>query len=82
MSLAGVLALAVIFVVLGFATGLVLLARFLTSESDEERALRFDPFAAPPPSMWFLEFFHWWRRRPPLLTYRRDRQGRYRKHRR
>jgi hypothetical protein len=82
MSLAGILALAVILVLLSFAVGLVLFVRFLTSESDDEGALRFDPFAAPPPTLWFLRFFQRWRRRPQQLTYRRDRKGRYRKHRR
>jgi hypothetical protein len=84
MSLAGILALAFILVLLAGAIGLVWLARYLTSETDEDRALRFDPFAAPQqqPSPWFLQFFQWWRRRPRQLTYRRDRQGRFRKHRR
>jgi hypothetical protein len=79
MSLVGFLALAFFLVLLSFAGLLVLLARFITSESDEERALRFDPFAPSQPSMWFLDFFHWWRRRPRQLTYRRDRRGRFRK---
>jgi hypothetical protein len=82
MSLAGILALALVFVLLGFAAGLVLLARFLTGETEDEQALRFDPFAAQPPSARVLEFFLRWRRRPQQLTNRRDRLGRYRKHRR
>jgi hypothetical protein len=82
MSLAGILVLAFVFVVLAFALGLALLARFLTSETAEDRAMRFDPLARPPLPHWFLKLYHGWRGRPRQLTYRRDRQGRFRKHRR
>jgi hypothetical protein len=82
MSLAGILVLALVFVVLAFALGLGLLARFLTSETAEDRAMRFDPLARPPLPHWFIQYFFWWRDRPRQLTYRRDRQGRFRKHRR
>jgi hypothetical protein len=79
MYLAGLLAVTLVVVLLGLGAGLVLFARFLTSETDEDQAMRFDPFAAPPPSLWYLPFFHWWRRRPRQLTYRRDARGRFRK---
>jgi hypothetical protein len=61
--------------------GLGLVARFLTGESEAEKALRFDLFAAPPVplSVRTLEFLFRWRRGPRQLTYRRDSRGRFRK---
>jgi hypothetical protein len=62
--------------------GLGLMARFLTGESEEDRAMRFDPFAPKPPrplSQRFLDFFLRWRNGPRQLTYRRDARGRFRK---
>ncbi len=82
MSFPGILALAVVLVVLGAGLGMILFVRFLTSETDDDLAARFDPFAPLPLSRWFLDFFVQWRHRPKQLTYRRDAQGRFRKQRR
>jgi hypothetical protein len=71
-------------VLLSGIIGLGLAVRFLTGESEAEKALRFDPFGLPPTplSVRFLDFFLRWRQGPKLLTYRRDARGRFRKQRR
>jgi hypothetical protein len=81
MPFAAILALAVVLVVLSAGLGMVLLARFLTSEADEDQALRFDPFARPrrPPSLRLLDFILFLRNRPKQIGYRRDARGRFRK---
>lgn len=81
MSFGLILVLALVLVVLGMAAGVALLVRFLTGESEEDRTMRFDPFAKPrpPPSLRLLAFFLFLRNRPKQLTYRRDARGRFRK---
>jgi hypothetical protein len=81
MPFAAILALAAVLVVLSAGLGMVLLARFLTSETVEDQALRFDPFARPrpPPSLRLLDFILFLRKRPKQIGYRRDARGRFRK---
>lgn len=71
-----VLALVVASAIAGFA----LFIRFLTTESDADTTLRFNPLGERPQSPWFIEFFQRWRKRHNRLTYRRDRRGRFRRH--
>jgi hypothetical protein len=82
MSIALIVLLVLALTALSAIVGLALVARFLTSETDEDKAVRFDPFGARPFSPWFIEFFQRWRGRSRRLTYRRDRRGRFRRHRR
>jgi hypothetical protein len=79
MSFAAILILGFVLVLLSFLLGLVLVARFLTGETDAERQLRFNPFAPAMLTGWFFDFFLQWRDRPRQLTYRRDALGRFRK---
>jgi hypothetical protein len=81
MSLVGILALALILVVLGLVAGTALFVRFLTGEAAADEAMRFDPFARPrsPPSLRLLDFIRFLRNRPKQIGSRRDRRGRFRK---
>jgi hypothetical protein len=84
MQFALTLVLTLVLVLLAGIIGLGLVVRFLTGESEAERAVRYDLFApAPEPvSIWLLNLLMRWRPGPKLLTYRRDGRGRFRKVRR
>lgn len=60
--------------------GIALFVRFLTSDNEADEAIGFNPLGERPHSPWFIDFFLRWRRRRRQLTYRRDRQGRFRRH--
>lgn len=67
-------------VALSAVAGFVLFIRFLTSDSEADARMGFNPFGERPHSPWFIEFFQRWRKRHRQLTYRRDRHGRFRRH--
>jgi hypothetical protein len=83
MQVALTLALTLVLVLLSGLGGLLLLGRFLTSETAEDRMIGFDPLPPVPLSVRLLDtVFLKWRQRPLQLTYRRDQRGRFRKLRR
>jgi flagellar basal body-associated protein FliL len=81
MSFGLILILAVVLVVLSAVAGAALFVRFLTGESEADAAMRFDPFARPPPppSLRLFGFLMFLRNRPKQIGSRRDRLGRFRK---